>query len=55
MRMAAVVEAVGLSRAAIYAKLSDGTFPRPVKIGSKAVRWRQSDIESWIEGLSTGA
>ena len=49
-----VAAAVSLSKATIYNRLSDKTFPRPVKVGGKAVRWRQSDIEAWIEGLSTG-
>lgn len=44
------VEAItGFSRSAIYRKITQGTFPRPVKIGSTAVRWRLSDIENWVK------
>ena len=39
----------GMSRASIYRLMQDGDFPRPVKIGSTAVRWKQSDIVAWIE------
>lgn len=27
----------GLSRSTIYAKIADGDFPRPIKLGSRAV------------------
>ena len=38
-----------ISRAAIYAQMSEGTFPRPVKIGPQAVRWYRDEILTWIE------
>ena len=48
MRLAAVRQLVPLSRSAIYARVAAGTFPRPVKIGCRAVAWRQADVEAWI-------
>ena len=43
------VEAItGRSRSAIYAGIYDGTFPKPVKIGRRAVAWPESVIRSWI-------
>ena len=39
----------GLRRSAIYNKMNDGTFPRPVKVGTRNVRWRESDIIAWIQ------
>ena len=39
-----------ISRTAIYLQMSEGTFPRPVKIGPQAVRWyRKDEILTWIE------
>ncbi len=29
-----------------------GEFPRPVRIGAKAVRWREQDLDDWLTGLS---
>jgi len=26
-----------------------GEFPAPVKLGARAVGWRRSDIEAWLE------
>jgi prophage regulatory protein len=36
-----------LSRATIYRKMEDGTFPRALKIGKSRVAWRQSDVAQW--------
>ena len=38
-----------LSRSAIYAAMDEGAFPRPIRVGKRAVRWRQEDIERWLE------
>ncbi len=44
------VEALtGLSRSTIYASMDRGTFPRPVRIGLRAVAWREDDIECWLK------
>ena len=47
------VEAMtAMSCAAIYAKMDEGRFPRPVRIGTGprgAVAWWLSDIQEWIE------
>ncbi|TFD80366.1 helix-turn-helix transcriptional regulator [Cryobacterium fucosi] len=40
----------GMSMSTIYRKRSTGeSLPRAVKLGGHAVRWRQSDVDSWIE------
>jgi len=48
LRIRDVSELVGLKRAAIYFQMAEGTFPRPVKIGKRAVAWRERDIQEWI-------
>ena len=50
------VEALtGFSRAGIYAAMSRGEFPRPVKIGRRAVAWPQSCVIAWIEARKAEA
>ena len=49
LRRPAVQEATGLSRAAIYAAMLRGEFPRPIKIGRRAVAWPKTVIDDWIE------
>ena len=49
LRIRQVEEITGLSRSSIYRLMQDGEFPRPVKVGPAAVRWRASDINTWLE------
>ena len=39
----------GLARATIYQQMATGRFPRPVKVGKRAVAWPKSAINDWIE------
>ena len=56
LRRRDVERITGMSRASIYRLMHKGEFPRPVKVGSTAVRWKESDIADWIESrpLATG-
>jgi len=49
LRLPALKARVGLSRSSIYAHVADGTFPAPVRLGVRAVGWRESDVEKWIQ------
>ncbi len=40
---------VGLKRARIYELMRDGRFPLPVRIGDRAIAWKESAIAAWIE------
>jgi prophage regulatory protein len=44
-RLAAVRDMTGLSRSSIYA---DPRFPKPVKIGPRAVAWIREEVQDWI-------
>lgn len=39
----------GLSRSTIYAMMTQGTFPKPVRLGARAVGWPESEIAAWLE------
>ena len=43
-----------ISRSTIYAMISAGTFPRPVKIGKRAVGWPDDLIERWLDDRKNG-
>ena len=49
LRRREVEEITGLARSSIYRQMDRGSFPRPVRVGPAAVRWRASDITSWLE------
>ena len=44
------VESVtGLACSTIYLQMKNGTFPKPIKIGERAVGWRMSEVNAWLE------
>ena len=48
LRRPAVEAMVGIGRSTLYAWVADGDFPRPVRLGTRAVGWRESDIHAWL-------
>ena len=48
LRRQEVEERTGLATTTIYRKMREGTFPEPVKVGARAVRWPASEIEAWL-------
>lgn len=47
LRLAEVCKILSISRSTIYKRLSDETFPEPVRLGPRTVRWRTDAIEAW--------
>jgi prophage regulatory protein len=48
IRWPEVHDRVGYCRTNIYYLIQSGDFPAPIKLGSRAVGWLESDIEDWI-------
>ena len=53
LRRPDVEKRCGLSRSTIYQLMTEARFPRPVRLGKRAVGWRESDIAGWLDGLSS--
>lgn len=53
--MKAVLKLTGLrSRTSIYRLIDkDDNFPRPVRLGTRGTRFRQSEVDAWIRSLPT--
>ncbi len=49
LRLPAVLEASGKCKAAIYADIRAGTFPKPIRLDSRSSGWLESEIEAWQE------
>ena len=49
LRLPDVMQATGLSKASIYLGIKHGTFPRPVKLGARAVGWPSEVVEGWMK------
>ena len=53
LRRREVEARTGLSRSTLYAQMAEGAFPRPVRLGKRAVGWTESTISEWLESLET--
>lgn len=54
LRLPAVLDRVGYKRSRFLDLVRLGVFPRPVKLGARAVAWPESQIDALIESLSKG-
>lgn len=55
LRRKQVEQRIGLSRSFIYKGIQEGTFPKPIPLGVRAVGWRESDIQAWLEAQAEKA
>jgi prophage regulatory protein len=42
---------LGLTRSSIYKMMEDGEFPRPIKLGRRAVGWRADEVAYWLDKM----
>lgn len=49
LRMPMVIRMTGLGRSTIYRLIAQNKFPGPVRVGDRAVAWRQTDLDRWSE------
>lgn len=50
-RLPTVEAQTGLSKSELYRRIKLGTFPKPLKLGARAVAWPAASIESWVADL----
>ncbi|GAJ29358.1 AlpA family transcriptional regulator [Acidomonas methanolica] len=48
LRRSEVEVKTGFKRAHIYKLVKAGTFPKPIRIGIRAVGWDSDEIDRWI-------
>ena len=46
LKLPAVEQATGKKKSRLYTDIHDGVFPRPVKIGLRAVAWPSTEVEA---------
>ena len=49
IRIDEVSQLTGLAKSTIYKKVSEGSFPPPVRLGTRSVGWRLTDIDLWLQ------
>ena len=50
--MKRVTEMTTLSRTTLWRMVRQGRFPRPIKISSNRVAWRECDVVDWVQARS---
>ena len=53
-RLPQVITRTSLSRAHLYSLINRGAFPRPNRVGKRAVAWATEDIDEWINSRPLG-
>ncbi len=49
LRIREVLRMTGLSRATLYVMVHNEEFPPPVRLRARAVAWRSSQIQAWMD------
>ena len=49
IKISEVIHRTAKSRSSIYKAISEGKFPKPYKIGDRAVAFLDSEIDAWID------
>lgn len=59
LRLPAVLAETGYSRSTVYLRISQGLWPRPVRLGARAVGWPSDEVArlnaARVAGKSDGA
>jgi len=48
LRTAKVLQTTGLSKTTLYKMIATESFPRPIKLGARAVAWPQAWIDAFL-------
>lgn len=51
LKLPAVMAKTTFSEPSIYRLMRDGKFPKPLKLGARAVAWRSDEIDEFINSL----
>ncbi|WP_019594112.1 AlpA family transcriptional regulator [Thioalkalivibrio sp. ALM2T] len=49
LRLPTVKARTGLSRSTIYLRISQGSFPKPITLGGRAVGWIEAEVNDWLK------
>jgi len=53
LRLPEVLKIFPVSRSSWWSGISGGRFPKPVKLGPRAVAWRARDIKNLLERITS--
>lgn len=55
LRRPEVEARTGLSRSTIYLKVAQGSFPKPINLGPRAVGWLAAEVDAWLQQQVTAS
>lgn len=50
-----VAELTSLHRTSIYRKVAAGLFPAPVRISTRRIAFKETEVRAWMDGLEKAA
>ncbi|MFM0394244.1 helix-turn-helix transcriptional regulator [Paraburkholderia phytofirmans] len=53
-RMPSVLARVQLSESELRRRIHKGTFPKPLKLGPRAIGFLSSEVDAWLDSLTSG-
>jgi len=53
LRVKDVLDITLISNSTMYELMKENKFPKPIRIGRRAVAWLESDIQKWIDSRPT--
>jgi prophage regulatory protein len=53
LKLPAVLQRFPVSKSDWYAGIRDGKYPKPVKLSTRSVAWKATDIDALISSLTT--
>lgn len=48
VRLPQVLTITGLKRSTVYKRIKEHAFPRPVRLGPRAVGWLRHEVDGWL-------
>lgn len=48
LRLRDVCDRVHVGKSTVWRWVSEGRFPRPIRLGARCTVWRQSDLDAWM-------
>jgi prophage regulatory protein len=51
LRLPELVRTIGVSRATVYRYIGSGRLPPPLKLSTRCIPWRDSEITAWMAAL----
>jgi len=54
LRLPEVMRLSGYSRSMLYSQISQGLYPKPIKIGARAVAWISSEVAAISQARMAG-